>query len=70
MIYSYGKGSEYIFFSLWAEGLKDFSLMKEKIFLLNKSKNNTEILNALHYIYLVGTEEERMEAAVHRLKTK
>lgn len=70
VIYSYGNESEYIFFSLWAEGLKDLSLMKEKLFLLNKSRNNTEILNALHYFYLVGTEEERMEAAVYRLKKK
>lgn len=69
-IYSYGNESEYIFFSLWAEGLKDFSSMKEKLFLLNKSRNNIEVLNALHYLYLVGTEDERMEAAAYRLKKK
>lgn len=70
MIYSQGNESEYVFFSLWAEGIKDFSLMKEKIFLLNSGKNNIEILNALHHIYLIGTKEERMEAGVHRLKKK
>lgn len=70
MIYSQGNGLEYIFFSLWAEGIKDFSLMKEKTFLLNSGKNNIEILNALHYIYLFGTKEERMEAAIYRLKKK
>lgn len=69
-IFSQGNESEYILFSLWAEGLEDLSLMKQKLLLLNKSGNNSEVLNALHYLYLVGTEEERMEAAVYRLKNK
>ncbi|MCI6031779.1 DUF5724 domain-containing protein [Fusobacterium varium] len=69
-IYSQGNESEYIFFSLWAEGLKDFPTMKKKIFLFNDSKNNMEVLNALHYLYLIGTDEERREAAMHRMKKK
>lgn len=70
VIYSQGNESEYIFFSLWADGLRNLSAMKEKLLLLNTGKNNIEILNALHYLYLIGTEEEKIEATLFRMKKK
>lgn len=69
-IYSQGNESEYLFFSLWADGLRNLSAMKEKLLLLNTGKNNIEILNALRYLHLVGTEEEKMEATLFRMKKK
>ena len=70
VIYSQGNESEYIFFSLWADGLRNLSAMKEKLLLLNTGKNNIEILNALHYLHLIGTEEEKIEATLFRMKKK